>query len=174
MAMAYTAPVRIFCVVLVVAACGAAPRPRVERADQLPDHRYPVTGQLGQLVIDEPAFAALARPLRADVEGDLARFEIREPESLKNRRFILALLDALDGRWTDAVAEIDRIAAVESDPADKVMTGLTIRVWADALAQGGSPDAFRAALERKLAAMPIDLVRRQLSMLRAMGQVFTP
>jgi hypothetical protein len=54
------------------------------------------------------------------------------------------------------------------------MTGLTIRVWADAIAHGGDAEAFRAALERKLTTMPIDLVRGQLAMLRAMGQVFSP
>ena len=94
--------------------------------------------------------------------------------NLKDRLFILALLDALDGHWTEALARIDRIAAVETKPADKVMTGLTIRVWSDALAHGGDHDAFRAALERKLATMPIDLVRTELSILRTMGQVFTP
>jgi hypothetical protein len=158
----------------LVVACGGAQRPRVDRADQLPVHRYPVTGDVGRLVVDEAAFAALARPLRADVESDLARFDIRDPESLKARLFVLALLDALDNHWPEALARIDRIAEVETKPAEKAMTGLTIRVWSDALAHGGTPDAFRAALERKIATMPIDLVRNDLSILRTMGQVFSP
>jgi hypothetical protein len=164
---------RCLVVLLLLAAC-AASRPRIDRADQLPAHRYPVTGDVGRLVIDGAAFAELARPLRADVEGELAQFDIRDPDSLKDRLFILALLDALDEHWSEALARLDRIAEVETRPADKAMTGLTIRVWGDAIAHGGDPEAFRAALERKLAAMPIDLVRGQLSMLRAMGQVFTP
>jgi len=160
--------------VLLLAACASAPRPRVERADQLPTHRYPVAGHVGDLVVDATAFARLAAPLRADMESDLARFDIRDPESLKDRLFVLALLDALDNRWPEALARIDQIAAVETKPADKAMTGLTIRVWSDALAHGGTPDAFRAALDRKLATMPLDLVRNDLSILRTMGQVFTP
>jgi hypothetical protein len=163
----------LLALLLLIAGCGAAPRPRVERADQLPAHRYPVTGEVGRLVVDEAAFAALARPLRADMESDLSRFDIREPESLKDRLFVLALLDALDNHWPEALARIDRIATIETKPADKAMTGLTIRVWSDAIAHGGTPDAFRAALDRKLATMPIDLVRNQLSILRTMGQVFT-
>lgn len=158
----------------LVAACGGAQQPRVDRADQLPVHRYPVTGDVGRLVVDEAAFAALARPLRADMESDLARGGIRDPESLKARLFVLALLDALDNHWPEALARIDRIAEIETKPADKVMTGLTIRVWSDALAHGGTPDAFRAALERKVATMPIDIVRNDLSILRTMGQVFSP
>src|SRR5262245_30251863 len=164
-------------------ACASAPRPggqsagprqRIERADQLPVHRYPLTGPIGHLVVDATAFARLAGPLRADMDSDLARFDIRAPDSLKDRLFTLALLDALDNRWPEALARIDQIAAAETKPADKAMTGLTIRVWTDALAHGGTPDAFRAALDRKLATMPIDLVRNDLSILRTMGQVFTP
>jgi hypothetical protein len=59
-------------------------------------------------------------------------------------------------------------------PADRAMTGLTICVWADAIAHGGGVEAFRDALERKLSTISIDLVRGQLAMLRAMGQVFSP
>jgi len=161
-------------VFLLVAACASAPRPRVERADQLPRHRYPLAGPVGALVVDAAAFARLAGPLRADMESDLARFDIREPESLKDRLFILALLDALDNRWPEALARVDQVAAVETKPADKAMTGLTIRVWTDAIAHGGTVDAFRAALDRKLATMPFDLVRGHLSTLRTMSQVFTP
>jgi len=125
-------------------------------------------------VVDGAAFAELGRAMRADIERDLAGYDIRDRKSLKDHWFTLALLDALDGRWADAVAELDRIAAIEVNPADRVMTGLTIRVWSDALAAGGSRDAFGAALERRVAAMPIDLVRNHLSVLRTMGQVFTP
>jgi hypothetical protein len=157
-----------------LSACGGAQPPRVDRADQLPVHHYPVTGDVGRLVVDEAAFAALARPLRADMESDLARFDIRDPESLKDRLFVLALLDALDNHWSEALARIDRIAAIETKPAEKAMTGLTIRVWSDALAHGGAPDAFHDALERKLATMPLALVRNDLSILRTMGQVFSP
>ena len=164
---------RVF-IILLLAACAAAQRPRIDRADQLPSHRYPLTGPAGDLVVDAAAFARLAAPLRADMESDLARFDIREPESLKDRLFVLALLDALDNRWPAALARIDQIAAAETKPASKAMTGLTIRVWTDAIAHGGDADAFRAALERKLATMPIDLVRDDLSTLRTMAQVFTP
>jgi hypothetical protein len=166
---------------LATAATGAAcagsataQRAPIDRADQLPSHRYPLTGPAGDLVVDAAAFANLAGKLRADIESDLARFDIREPESLKDRLFVLALLDALDNRWPAALARIDQIAAVETKPASKAMTGLTIRVWTDAIAHGGDATAFHAALERKLATLPIDLVRDDLSTLRTMAQVFTP
>ncbi len=95
--------------------------------------------------------------------------------AIRQRRFLLAMLDALDDRWPDAIAELDRIRTLETDAHARLMTGLTIRVWADARAHGGdTSEAFRGALERAIATLPIDLVRDELSELRAMGQAFTP
>jgi len=134
--------------------------------------RYRVPADVGLLVVDTAAFAGFARPVRRqlEAEGDAGGLAVR-----KERLFLLALLDALDDRWQAAVTRIDRIAAMETDPVAKAMTGLTIRVWADARSHGGdTPAAFRAALERRLAAMDLTAVRSSLSMLRAMGQAFTP
>jgi hypothetical protein len=149
--------------VLLLVACAAHQRPA---------HTYPVPADVGRLVVDDAAFADFARPVRADLESDLAG---RDPPALKERLFVLALFDALDDRWGDSVARLDRIVALEENPVARVMTGLTIRVWADARAHGGdTPEAFRAALERKLATLPIDRAREQLAMLRMMGRTFTP
>ena len=149
-------------------------RPNDERTDQRPRHRYPATGSVGHLVIDATAFAQLARSSRADVERDLADFDIRDRASLQNRWFTIALLDAMDGRLHEALAQIDWIAAVELWAADKMMIGPTIRAGLDAIAYCGGPEAVRVALQRKLSTMPIDLVRGRLAVLRTVGRVFTP
>ena len=149
--------------VLLLVACAAQQRPA---------HTYSAPADVGLLVVDAAAFADFARGVRADLEGDLAG---RDPQALKDRLFVLALLDALDDRWAESVARLDRIVAVEENPVARVMTGLTIRVWADARAQGGdTPGAFRAAFERKLATLNIETVHQQLAALRMMGRTFTP
>jgi len=128
--------------------------------------RYAVPADVGALVIDDRAFAAFARELRADLVRGPA-----QPDPL----FTLALLDALDDDWDAAVARLDRIAAQEPDPDAKLMRGLTIRIWADARAAGAdTPDGFRAAFERRLADLPLDRLRDQLAMLHAMAEAFTP
>ncbi|HEU0035225.1 MAG TPA: hypothetical protein VFQ53_31585 [Kofleriaceae bacterium] len=148
---------------MLVLACAATPRA----------HRFAVPADVGSLVVDDRSFAPLARPLRADVEASL-RGSL-DVTARKDRLFILALLDALDDHWPEALASIDRIAALETDPRQRAMTGLTIRVWADARARGAdTPDGFRAALERALNTLPLALVHDDLQMLRAMGQAFTP
>jgi hypothetical protein len=88
---------------------------------------------------------------------------------------VLAMLDALEDRWSAAVAKLDRIRAVEPDPVKALMTGLSIRIGAEARARGSaSPDSYAGALERALSSLPLDQVRDELAMLRAMGQTFTP
>jgi hypothetical protein len=162
-------------VVVLVSACASAGRTRIDRPEELPPHAYVVPPDVGRLVIDAAAFAELSRQVRSHLEGELARYDIRDTTTLEDRLFVLSLLDALDDRWAEAVGRLDAIAAVEADPRAKAMTGLTIRVWADARAHGGTdPRAFRQALERKLASLPVAQVRPQLAMLRAMGQTFTP
>jgi hypothetical protein len=137
------------------------------------DHRYKVPAEVGLLVTDAHAFAALATPVRNDLEADLVR-GLSDPQATKDREFLLAMLDALDGHWPEAVSRLDRIRALETEPRAKVMTGLSIRIWADTIARGDdSPSGFRAAMERIVATLPLQLVRDDLSMLRTMGQVFT-
>lgn len=156
-------------VLVLAAACGGAPSHTVAPAE----HRYPAPVPVSQLLIDDVGFAKLARALRGDVEADLGH-PLPDVKATTDRRFVLALLDALDDRWNDAIAELDRIRALETDPKAKVMTGLTIRVWADARSHGGdSAEAFRGALERMIAALPVELVRDDLSLLRTLGQIFT-
>jgi hypothetical protein len=148
---------------LVMIACGAT----TVRTLRVPP-------QVGTLVLDDAAFASFARDVRHDMELDVRGLDPTSKRS-KDERFVLSMLDALDDRWADAVAELDRLREVETDPRANAMTGLTIRVWADARTHGGDTiEAFRAALERAVASLPIDLVRADLGMLRAMGQTFTP
>lgn len=161
----YTSPMLRWLVILLVA-CGGAP---AHPAPPTTEHRYPVPADVGRLVVDDAAFAELARALARDAQADLRTAS--NPRLLKDRRFVLALLDALDGRWPEAVAQLDAARALETDPRQRAMTGLTIRVWADAR---GAPAAFEAALEAQLAALPIDLVRDDLGLLRTMAQVFSP
>lgn len=117
--------------------------------------RYPVPARVGTIVNDPAAFAKFAAAIRPDL-GDTA-----------DHLFVRAMLDALDGNWPSALALLDRVVALEPDPLAKQMTGLTLRVLGDR----GDP---RAALEARVAALPIDNLREQLSMLRTMGREFSP
>ena len=126
-------------------------------------------------MVDAAAFGELARVLRADLEHDLLTYDIRDQEIVKDHLFNLAILDALDAKWDSAIARLDKAAALEPKPALKHMMGLTIRVWAAAIAAGrDDATGFREALEKKLASMPIDLVRDELRQLVTLAGLVTP
>ncbi len=157
---------------IVLVAC-AHPGAPVAASAPAP-HRYLVPEDVERLLVDGAAFATFARPLRRDLEADLTRGAPLDRATRRDRLFDLALLDALDGDWDGAVARLDRIAAEEPDATARIMTGLTIRVWADAHhAGGGTRAAFAAALEQRVTAMPYDAVREPFAALREMGRVFS-
>jgi len=153
---------RTACVVIamVIGAC-ARPTPR-----------YAVPANVGDLVIDDARFSQFAGAIRRDAEAEVRS---HGDATARDALFVLAMLDALADHWPAAVAKLDRIRAVETDRAKAIMTGLSIRIGADARAHGGgTPESYAAALERVLATVPLDQVRDDLAMLRAMGKTFTP
>jgi hypothetical protein len=164
-------------VALLLVSCASRrdDRPRIERPTDLPTHTYRVPPQPGRLVVDAAAFGELARLMRADLEHDLAVFDIRDPAVQKNHLFNLAMLDALDGKWDSAIVRLDRATALETIPAQKHMMGLTIRVWAAAITAGrDDATGFREALEKKLAKMPLELVREDLRQFVTIAGLVTP
>jgi hypothetical protein len=152
---------------LVLAGCGGSSPPARAPAAA----RYPVPTPVGTLVTDAAAFATFEAAVRPDVERDTRT--VTEPTALQARWFVIALLDALDGRYPDAVAAIDRVASFETSPAMKAMVGLTIRVHADA-GLDASPEAFRQALDARIATLPVADLGKELSTLRTLGQVLSP
>jgi hypothetical protein len=163
-------------VLLVLAACHATPASPSSHASGAPAtpagaRVVHVPHDVGTLATDVTAFAAFARELRTTLAGASA------PDEL----FVLAMLDALDDHWPAAVATLDRIAATDRDARARAMRGLTIRVWADALAAqhaagaaAVTPAAFRDALAARVDALPARDFTAQLAELRAMAQAFTP
>lgn len=147
-------------IVFLALGCSAAP-PRAPNTYRVPAHPE-------QLLDDAAAFAKLARELRADLDAEEARGG-DTPEQRKSRRFDLALLDGLAGKWDAANRWLDQIVA-ENPPS--WMLGVTIRAWADA--RGEDPEAFRAALAKRIAAMPYAEVSEQLAVLAELGRALTP
>jgi hypothetical protein len=160
---------RVLLVLALLAGCGASSP--AARTSTPAASRYPVPTPVGSIVNDAAAFATFAAAVRPDVERDTGT--VTDPEALQSRWFVIALLDALDDRYDASLAALDRVAAFEKTPAQKAMVGLTIRVHADA-GPGASPDAFRRALDARIATLPIADLGKELSTLRTLGQILSP
>jgi hypothetical protein len=165
----------VLSVVVGASACGGAQKPENEVASTAPSAAvYPVPSPIASIVTDRIAFATFAKAVRPDLEKDIKN---SDPTIAKSRLFVLAMLDALEDRWGDAVVALDKAALFETTPEGKAMLGLTLRVWNDARGISGGAadhDAFRVALDTRLTGLKLNELMEQLLVLRAMGQTFTP
>ena len=157
-----------------------APKPRIEKAADLPRFSYPVTGKLEALVRAEPgaeaAFASLAAALRRDTESVLARYDIADKAAQRDLLGLLAQLDFIEGRYDQALARAEQVRALQDKPADKLLSGLRLRAMASA-AKLGKPasEAYRQGvadfLQRELKPLPFAVIANDIRQAKAGAEI---
>jgi subtilisin family serine protease len=149
-------------------ASGAQTKQRIEKAADLPRFSYKLDGSVEAMLRDDARFRAFAAQVRRDVESVLAHYDIADKATLRDLLGELAQIDFLDGRYDDALAHAARVKALQEKPADKLLSGLTLRAMIEAeRASGGrGTDAYRKAvgqrLATELAAMPYGVVQNEV------------
>ncbi len=151
-------------------AVGAAAqsRKRIEKAADLPVFSYKVDGKLETLIRDETRFNAYARELRRDTESVLAQYDIGDKAKMRELLGVLVRLDMLEGRYDDALKGAMRIRDLEEKPADKLLSGMTVRAMVEARRVAGSTtsDAYRREVSRliaaELAGLPYDVIQNEI------------
>ncbi len=154
------------------AAPKAGARPRIEKAADLPSHRYPVKGSLETIVRDPVAFKAFVAPLRRDIEQLLAQYEIADKAMQRELMTELAIIDYLEGRPDDTLKRLDAVRALEDKPSDKLTSGMRLRAAALAAKKHapGTPAHAKAVgdiLAAELVRMPYDVVGNTVRELKA-------
>jgi hypothetical protein len=167
--------IRILCALLgalvLTGALAQAPK-RAERADDLPRFSYPVQGELEATVRDPQRFAVLAQPLRRDIESTLAGYDIAELATRRQMLGVLVQMDMMDGRYEDALRRSAQVQQLQEKPADKLLSGLTVRAIAAAAAKAprGTP-AYNAEVARfiraELEQMPYAVVQNDVMRAKA-------
>jgi subtilisin family serine protease len=155
----------------------AQPRPRIEKAADLPRFTYPVKGSLEALVKDPQSFAAFSANVRRDIESVLAKYDIADKSSERQLLGTLLQLDLLEGRDADALKRIEQIRALQEKPADKLLTGMQARAIIDGrkAAGGTSGPAYLAAvrnsLETALKPMPYPVIANDIKEAKASAEL---
>jgi subtilisin family serine protease len=151
-----------------VGGAAAQAKKRIDKAADLPRFTYKVDGKLEDIVRDDAKFGAFAKQVRRDTESVLAQYEIADKAMLRAQLGVLVRLDYLEGRYDDALRGLARIRELEEKPADKLMSGLTMRAMIDAERKVGNrgSDAYRAEVGRLIAAemnaMPYEVVQNEV------------
>ncbi len=125
-----------------------APKPRIEKAADLPRFTYKIDGKLEDIVRSPERFAPFAAAVRRDTESVLATYEIPDKATQRDLLSQLAVLDFLDGNFDAALARAEQVRALQEKPADKLISGLRLR----AMAQAAKADPARGpAYQRAVA-----------------------
>jgi len=150
----------------------AQPKIPVEKAADLPRFEYRISGKLEDVVRQPERFAPLAAEVRRNTELVLASYDIRDKATQRELLNLLALLDFLDGRYDAALARAEEVRALQEKPADKLLSGLRLRIMSQAAKQHGQGnEAYRRAVAEgialELAAMPFAVVQNDVRELKA-------
>jgi subtilisin family serine protease len=136
----------------------------IDRADQLPVHSYAVTKAPSAMLHDEAALVALAAAVRADLEADLAAYDIRDTSALRSYYRALSTIAMLQHRLDDALVYEDKARPLEEKPAARALSGFTLRplIAAEKAGPARAAQSFSAALAAELARLPYDTVQAEL------------
>jgi subtilisin family serine protease len=155
----------------------AQTKPRIEKAADLPRFSYKVEGSVEDIVRDDAKFHHFAGEVRRDAESVLAKYQIDDRATLRQLEGELAQLDYLDGNYDAALARATRVKELQDKPADKLMSGLTLRaiIAAQRTAGDRASDAYRKEagrrIEAELAQMPYEVVQNEVKEAKASAEI---
>ncbi len=159
-------------------AAGTFPRPAIEKKDDLPRHVYRLEIPVTDLYLPQhrQALLELAAQVRADIEGDIAAYEIRDANTLQDFYELLGSIAILEGRWQEYLDLLDRRRALETKQANR----LTMGIYGEALARAqltGAADRsaeVRRLLQTKLRELPYELVQDNIKSTKGATEILTP
>ncbi len=164
----------VLCLTLVFAAgASAQSKKRIEKAADVPRFSYKIDGPIEDMLRDDAKWKPFAAAVRRDLESVLAQYDIADKATERQLLSELAQLDMLDARYDAALAHAAQVKALEEKPADKLISGISIRAFVTGVR--ANPDrsspAYRAAVAQALAAeikpLPYDVVGNEAKEIKA-------
>jgi subtilisin family serine protease len=139
---------------------------KITGIDDLPRHTYKIAGTLTELITDERMFEPFAAEVRANIEKDLAAYEIMDETTLKDFYGVLVNLDMLAGYYDAALEKIARIRELEDKTAEKLTANLIdesiIKARVDLATDKASQQRFVQYLTEKVKELPWEVVQDRI------------
>jgi hypothetical protein len=138
---------------LIGCADPSAGKIKITKADELPQHTYPFTGNVSQLVKSREQVADLATKVRANIDADLATYDIADPTTVQGMQRQLLTIDMIQGDYDSALKRIKEIRTLEDKEPLKLTTGMGIEAIIAArreVGQSADPQAYKQAFRRHL------------------------
>ncbi|MEO9135963.1 MAG: S8 family serine peptidase [Casimicrobiaceae bacterium] len=165
------------CACAVATTAIAQPKPRIEKAADLPRFSYKIEGSVENVIRDDAKFHRFAAELRRNAESVLSGYQIDDRATLRQLEGELAQLDYLDGNYDSALRRAARIKELQEKPADKLMSGVQLRAMIAAQRKAGdhTSDAYRQEtgrlIDAELAQMPYDVVQNEVREAKAAAEI---
>ena len=163
----------LLCVSAGLAGCSKAgtsvDKIKITKLDDLPQHTYPASGKVAELVKSPEGVAVLAEQVRANVEADLAKYEISDATTLKRMYGALLTIDLLEGKDAAALERIELIRELQDKESQKLTTGLISGAMIAARREVGADaehsvfaEAFGRHLDARVAKLPWDVIEDEI------------
>ncbi|MCE4555602.1 S8 family serine peptidase [Roseateles cellulosilyticus] len=171
------APPAALALLLALSMPASAQKQRIEKEADIPRFSYRIDEPLEKVVRDPVLFKQIATPIRADMEGVLARYDIADKSSERGMLTALMALDFLLGNYDAALAESEKVRALEEKPADKLLSGIRLRAMVAAARQTGAvntPAYFEAvgkAIRAELDTYPYPVIANDVKQFKASAEV---
>jgi subtilisin family serine protease len=152
-----------------VSTLGQQAKKKIENAEQLPVHSYPVQGKASTLLTDDAAFKVLVVALQKDLENDLQNYDIEDKTTLKKYYDPLMQIAILQGRYDDALSYLRKKNALEDKPAAKAMAGMLDQPLIDA-SKAGEAQAqgiFETEFKERLQKLSYEVVQNEVKQMKS-------
>lgn len=152
-----------------VSVLGQQAKKKIENAEQLPVHSYPVPGKASVLLTDDAAFKVFVAALQKDLENDLRNYDIEDKTTLKRYYGPLIQIAILQGNYNDALTYLRKRNALEDKPAAKAMAGMLNQPLIDAKKAGaGQAQAiFEAEFRERVQKLPYEVVQNEVKEMKS-------
>lgn len=164
-------------VLLALSLPAFAQKQRIEKEADIPRFTYRIAEPLEKVVRDPVLFKQTAEPIRTDLEGVLAKYDIADKSSERGMLTALMALDFLLGNHDAALAAAEKVRALEEKPSDKLLSGIRLRAMVAAAKQTGAvntPAYFQAvgkAIRAELDSYPYAVIANDVKQFKASAEL---
>jgi hypothetical protein len=140
----------------------------VKTQDDLPRHTYNISGKSLDLLNDDAKFNALLDQAIADALGDLQKYKIEDPSTLRGYYDFLQMAYQLKGDFNQSLAYTEKARALETKEEEKLMRGVSLRSRIAAVKLAGSEndprfdEAYKAELRQRVSQLPYETIKDKL------------
>ena len=153
----------------------AAQKIKIEKLDDLPRYTYKLEIKVEELFKNDEALLNLAHQVKADLEGDLDKYEISDKTTLKGYYGILGMIAMLDKEYDVYLKYFHMANDLEDKEASRLTAGMFSRSYITAMEQGGDDieDIIKSEYSRRVNELPYEIVEADLKAAKGRAEILS-